>query len=152
MPYSVSKAAKIAGVSTSTMYRWVKSGKVSAIKSSDGRYSIDEGDLEQVNSSRKQIMAHPVCENEDSINQKPNQKPLDLGLYKSPSSLEAKYTAALEAVTYEHELLRRQVEKMKQRAEAAEAAAKRSEAIAEQCHEGIKSITRLLQARLLKKA
>ena len=52
-----------------------------------------------------------------------------------------KYAAALEAVTHERQLLREQVNELRQRAEAAEA---RSEAAAERYHDSIKTMTRLL--------
>ena len=59
MPFSLSKAAKVAGVSKTTMHKWVKSGKLSATKGSDGTYSIDQSELERVTSARQQVTSPP---------------------------------------------------------------------------------------------
>ena len=60
MPFSLSKAAKVAGVSKTTMHKWVKSGKLSATKGADGTYSIDRSELERVTSARKQVTSTTV--------------------------------------------------------------------------------------------
>jgi uncharacterized protein (DUF3084 family) len=67
---------------------------------------------------------------------------LEKSIYTANTLNELKYAAALEAVTYERELLRKQVEELRQRAEAAE---ERSEAAHERYHESIKTMTRLLE-------
>ena len=59
MPYSMSKAAKVAGVSKTTMHKWVKSGKMTATKLDDGTYSIDESELTRVTPVRSHwVMNH----------------------------------------------------------------------------------------------
>ena len=142
MPYSMSKAAKVAGVSKTTMHKWVKSGKVTSIKLDDGTYSIDESELSRVIQSRKQVTSTTVTPDVNKSNPTPKPAPLDLSIYRANTINEVKYAAALEAVTHERKLLREQVNELRQRAEAAEA---RSEAAAERYHDSIKTMTRLLE-------
>ena len=142
MPYSMSKAAKVAGVSKTTMHKWVKSGKVTSIKLDDGTYSIDESELSRVIQSRKQVTSTTVTPDVNKGNATPKSAPLDLSIYRANTINEVKYAAALEAVTHERQLLREQVNELRQRAEAAEA---RSEAAAERYHDSIKTMTRLLE-------
>ena len=142
MPYSMSKAAKVAGVSKTTMHKWVKSGKVTSIKLDDGTYSIDESELSRVIQSRKQVTSTTVTPDVNKGNATPKSAPLDLSIYRANTINEVKYAAALEAVTHERKLLREQVNELRQRADAAEA---RSEAAAERYHDSIKTMTRLLE-------
>ena len=54
MPYSMSKAARVAGVSKTTMHKWItKTGKVSATKHADGTYSIDDSEMKRLLDSLK---------------------------------------------------------------------------------------------------
>ena len=142
MPYSMSKAAKVAGVSKTTMHKWVKSGKVTSTKLDDGTYSIDESELSRVIQSRKQVTSSTVTPDVNKGNLTSKPAPLDLSIYRANTINEVKYAAALEAVTHERQLLREQVNELRQRAEAAEA---RSEAAAERYHDSIKTMTRLLE-------
>ena len=142
MPYSMSKAAMIAGVSKTTMHKWVKSGKVTSTKRDDGTYSIDESELSRVIQSRKQITSTTDTSDANTGNSTPLLGPLDLSIYRTNTINEMKYAAAFEAVSHERKLLREQVVELRQRAEAAEA---RSEAAAERYHESIKTMTRLLE-------
>ena len=142
MPYSMSKAAKVAGVSKTTMHKWVKSGKVTSTKLDDGTYSIDESELSRVIQSRKQVTSTKVTPDVNKGNLTSKPAPLDLSIYRANTINEVKYAAALEAVTHERQLLREQVNELRQRAEAAEA---RSEAAAERYHDSIKTMTRLLE-------
>ena len=142
MPFSLSKAAKVAGVSKTTMHKWVKSGKVTSTKLNDGTYSIDESELSRVIQSRKQVTSTPVASNVSQDDSTSSDQALDLSIYRSNTLNEMKYAAALEAVSHERKLLREQVNELRQRAEAAEA---RSEAAAERYHESIKTMTRLLE-------
>ncbi len=142
MPYSMSKAAKVAGVSKTTMHKWVKSGKVTSTKLDDGTYSIDESELSRVIQSRKQVLSTTVIPDVNKGNPSPKPTPLGLSIYRTNTINEIKYAAALEAVTHERQLLREQVNELRQRADAAEA---RSEAAAERYHDSIKTMTRLLE-------
>jgi len=142
MPFSLSKAAKVAGVSKTTMHKWVKSGKVTSTKLNDGTYSIDESELSRVIQSRKQVTSTPVASDVSQDDSTSSDQALDLSIYRSNTLNEMKYAAALEAVSHERKLLREQVNELRQRAEAAEA---RSEAAAERYHESIKTMTRLLE-------
>lgn len=142
MPYSMSKAAKVAGVSKTTMHKWVKSGKVTSTKLDDGTYSIDESELSRVIQSRKQVTSTTVTSDVNKGNPTSKPAPLDLSIYRANTINEVKYAAALEAVTHERQLLREQVNELRQRAEAAEA---RSETAAERYHDSIKTMTRLLE-------
>ena len=142
MPFSLSKAAKVAGVSKTTMHKWVKSGKVTSIKLNDGTYSIDESELSRVTQSRKQVTSTTVTPDVNTGNTASQASPLDLSIYRTNTISELKYAAALEAVTHERKLLREQVTELRQRADAAEA---RSEAAAERYHDSIKTMTRLLE-------
>ena len=142
MPFSLSKAAKVAGVSKTTMHKWVKSGKISATKGVDGTYSIERSELERVTSARKQVTSAPVTNDVTPVSTPTDNQALDLSIYRANTINEVKYAAALEAVTHERELLRQQVNELRQRAEAAE---ERSEAAAERYHDSIKSMTRLLE-------
>lgn len=142
MPFSLSKAAKVAGVSKTTMHKWVKTGKLSATKGTDGTYSIERSELERVTSARKQVTSAPVTPDVTPDDTSTTSKALDLSIYRSNTINELKYAAALEAVTHERKLLREQVNELRQRAEAAE---ERSEAAAERYHDSIKSMTRLLE-------
>ena len=142
MPYSMSKAARVAGVSKTTMHKWIKSGKLSATKGSDGTYSIEESELSRVTGNRKQVTSPPVTLNVNKGNQSTKPAALDLSIYRANTINEVKYAAALEAVTQERQLLREQVDELRQRADAAEA---RSEAAAERYHDSIKAMTRLLE-------
>ena len=142
MPYSMSKAAKVAGVSKTTMHKWVKSGKVTSTKLDDGTYSIDESELSRVIQSRKQVTSTKVTPDVNKGNLTSKPAPLDLSIYRANTINEVKYAAALEAVTHERQLLREQVNELRQRAEAAEA---RSETAAERYHDSIKTMTRLLE-------
>jgi transposase len=142
MPYSMSKAAKVAGVSKTTMHKWVKSGKVTSTKLNDGTYSIEESELTRVIESRKQVISTTVIQPVNTGNTSLTSEPLNLSIYSSNTLNEVKYAAALEAVSHERELLRQQVNELRQRSEAAEA---RSEAAAERYHDSIKTITKLLE-------
>jgi transposase len=142
MPYSMSKAAKVAGVSKTTMHKWVKSGKVTSTKLNDGTYSIEESELTRVIESRKQVTSTTVIQPVNTGNISLTSEPLNLSIYSSNTLNEVKYAAALEAVSHERKLLRQQVNELRQRAEAAEA---RSEAAAERYHDSIKTITKLLE-------
>jgi excisionase family DNA binding protein len=142
MPFSLSKAAKVAGVSKTTVYKWVKTGKLSASKGADGTYSIDRSELERVTSARKQVTSTPVTPDQTQDDITSSSKALDLSIYRSNTINEIKYAAALEAVSHERKLLREQVNELRQRADAAEA---RSEAAAERYHDSIKTMTRLLE-------
>ena len=140
MPFSLSKAAKVAGVSKTTMHKWVKSGRVSATKGSDGTYSIDESELQRVTSARQQVTSTPVTSDAEQGNTERQREPINPSIYQSQTLNEVRYAVALEAVTHERELLRKQVNELRQRAEAAE---ERSEAAAERYHDSIKTMTRL---------
>jgi hypothetical protein len=142
MPFSLSKAAKVAGVSKTTIHKWVKTGKLSSTKGIDGTYSIEESELERVTSARKQVTSTPVNTDVNPIDETTSRNPLNLSIYRSSTLNEVKYAAALEAVIHERELLRKQVDDLRQRAEAAE---ERSEAAHERYHDSIKSMTRLLE-------
>ena len=142
MPFSLSKAAKVAGVSKTTVHKWVKTGKLSASKGADGTYSIDRSELERVTSARKQVTSTPVTPDQTQDDITSSSKALDLSIYRSNTINEIKYAAALEAVSHERKLLREQVNELRQRADAAEA---RSEAAAERYHDSIKTMTRLLE-------
>tara|TARA_R110002124_G_scaffold253590_1_gene419012 strand:- start:353 stop:826 length:474 start_codon:yes stop_codon:yes gene_type:complete len=142
VPFSLSKAAKVAGVSKTTVHKWVKTGKLSASKGADGTYSIDRSELERVTSARKQVTSTPVTPDQTQDDITSSSKALDLSIYRSNTINEIKYAAALEAVSHERKLLREQVNELRQRADAAEA---RSEAAAERYHDSIKTMTRLLE-------
>ena len=142
MPFSLSKAAKVAGVSKTTVHKWVKTGKLSASKGADGTYSIDRSELERVTSARKQVTSTPVTPDVTQDDSTSSSEALDLSIYRSNTLNEMKYAAALEAVSHERKLLREQVNELRQRAEAAE---ERSEAAAERYHDSIKTMTRLLE-------
>ena len=45
---TLTEAAERAGTSRSTVFRWIKSGKVSATKTEDGQFRIDESELARV--------------------------------------------------------------------------------------------------------
>jgi excisionase family DNA binding protein len=47
MAYSLSQAATAAKVRKSTIFRWVKAGKVSASRTDDGQYRIDPAELQR---------------------------------------------------------------------------------------------------------
>jgi len=142
MPFSLSKAAKVAGVSKTTIHNWVKTGKLSASKGMDGTYSIDRSELDRVIFARKQFTIPPVNQDLNPDNGKTGQETLNLSIYRSNTLNEVKYAAALEAVSHERELLRKQVNELRLRAEAAE---ERSEAAHERYHDSIKAMTRLLE-------
>ena len=142
MPFSLSKAAEVAGVSKTTMHKWVKTGKLSATKGTDGTYSIERSELERVTSARKQVTSSPVTPDVTPDNTSTSNQPLDLSIYRTNTISELKYAAALEAVIHERKLLREQINELRQRAEAAE---ERSEAAAERYHDSIKTMTRLLE-------
>lgn len=124
------------------MHKWVKSGKLSATKGSGGTYSIERSELERVTSARKQVTSITVTPDVIPDNTSTSNQPLDLSIYRTNTISELKYAAALEAVTHERQLLREQVNELRQRAEAAE---ERSEAAAERYHDSIKTMTRLLE-------
>ncbi|MDE0968496.1 MAG: helix-turn-helix domain-containing protein [Octadecabacter sp.] len=142
MLFSLSKAAKVAGVSKTTIHNWVKTGKLSASKGTDGTYSIDQSELDRVTFARKQVASTSVNKGVNLDNGTTGQEPLNLSIYRSNTLNEIKYAAALEAVSHERELLRKQVNELRQRAEAAE---ERSEAAHERYHDSIKNMTRLLE-------
>ena len=128
MPYSMSKAAMIAGVSKTTMHKWVKSGKVTSTKRDDGTYSIDESELSRVIQSRQQVTSTTVTSEDNTGNPSPQSEALDLSIYRTNTINEMKYAAAFEAVSHERKLLREQVAELRQRAEAAEARSEAAEA------------------------
>ena len=100
MPLSLSKAARVASVSKTTVYKWVKTGKLSATKGVDGTYSIDRSELERVTSARKQVTSPPVTPDVTPDDTSTANQPLDLSIHKSNTINELKYAAALEAVTH----------------------------------------------------
>ena len=116
MPFSLSKAARVAGVSKTTVHKWVKTGKLSATKGVDGTYSIDRSELERVTSARKQVTSASVTPDVSPEDTSTTSQPLDLSIYRSNTINELKYAAALEAVTHERKLLREQVNELRQRA------------------------------------
>ena len=124
------------------MHKWVKSGKLSATRGADGTYNIERSELERVTSARKQVTSPTATANDTPANTTSADQALNLSIYRTETLNEVKYAAALEAVTYERELLRKQVNELRQRAEAAE---ERSEAAAERYHESIQTMTRLLE-------
>ena len=142
MQYSLSKAARVAGVSKTTVHKWVKTGKLSATKGEDGTYIIRKAELDRVTSARKQMTSTPVTLDLTQDSNTSSNQALDLSIYRSNTINEMKYAAALEAVSHERKLLREQVNELRQRAEAAE---ERSEAAAERYHDSIKTMTRLLE-------
>ena len=142
MQYSLSKAARVAGVSKTTVHKWVKTGKLSATKGEDGTYIIRKAELDRVTSARKQMTSTPVILDLTQDGNTSSNQALDLSIYRSNTINEMKYAAALEAVSHERKLLREQVNELRQRAEAAE---ERSEAAAERYHDSIKTMTRLLE-------
>ena len=142
MQYSLSKAAKVADVSKTTVHKWVKTGKLSATKGEDGTYIIRKAELDRVTSARKQMTSTPVILDLTQDGNTSSNQALDLSIYRSNTINEMKYAAALEAVSHERKLLREQVNELRQRAEAAE---ERSEAAAERYHDSIKTMTRLLE-------
>ena len=83
MPFSLSNAAKVAGVSKTTMYKWVKSGKISATKGVDGTYSIERSELERVTSARKQITPPPVTNDVTPVSTPTDNQALDLSIYRA---------------------------------------------------------------------
>ena len=97
MPFSLSKAAKVAGVSKTTVHKWVKTGKLSASKGVDGTYSIDRSELERVTSARKQVTSTPVTPDVTPDDRTSSNQALDLSIYRSNTINEVKYAAALEA-------------------------------------------------------
>ena len=81
------------------MHKWVKSGKLSATKGSDGTYSIDQSELERVTSARQQVTSPPVTPDVTQGDTTNSSQPLDLSIYRANTINEIKYAAALEAVT-----------------------------------------------------
>ena len=47
MAYSLATAAETAGVQKSTVFRWIKAGKLSATRIEDGQYRIDPAELQR---------------------------------------------------------------------------------------------------------
>lgn len=47
MAYSLATAAETAGVQKSTVFRWIKAGKLSATRTDDGQYRIDPAELQR---------------------------------------------------------------------------------------------------------
>jgi hypothetical protein len=142
MPFSLSKAAKVAGVSKTTIHKWVKTGKLSAAKGLDGTYSIDRSELERVTLARKAVTSTLVNTDVNSVNDAVDQEPFNLNIYRSNTVNEVKYATALDAVSRERELLLNEVNDLRLRTEAAEA---RSEAAHERYHDNIQTMTRLLE-------
>ena len=149
MPYSTSKAARVSGVSKTTIHKWIKSGKLSASKLEDGTYAIDESELARVTSHREKISLTRTSTPSPEDNTVPKAAPLDLSIYRANTIHELKFEAALEAATYERKLLQQQVDQLtvtaseaKDRAEQAE---ERTDEARKQYHESIQTLTRLLE-------
>ena len=149
MPYSMSKAARLAGVSKTTMHKWVTTGKVSSRKLDDGTYSIDESELARWMQAREQVSSTPsgkertpnnLADSSRLMEQAPT--PLKLDIYRADTLLEVKYAAALEAVSYERKLLREQVGRLTEEAKRAHERAALAE---ERNFENVQTITRLLE-------
>ena len=60
MSYTLGDAAKATGKSKTTLHRAIKSGKISAVKSEDGSYSIDPSELHRVFSPVTQVTPKEV--------------------------------------------------------------------------------------------
>ena len=149
MPYSTSKAARLSGVSKTTIHKWIKSGKLSASKLEDGTYAIDESELARVTSHREKVSATRASTPPPEDIAAPRPAPLDLSIYRASTIHELKFQAALEAATYERKLLQQQVDQLtvtaseaKGRAEQAE---ERTDEARRQYHESIQTLTRLLE-------
>ena len=149
MPYSTSKAARVSGVSKTTIHKWIKSGKLSASKLEDGTYAIDESELTRVTSHREKVSSTKASTPLPEDITAPRPAPLDLSIYRANTIHELKFEAALEAVTYERKLLQQQVDQLtvtaseaKGRAEQAE---ERTDEARRQYHESIQTLTRLLE-------
>jgi len=57
MSYTLATAAEAAGVTKPTLWRWIKSGKVSATKAEDGSYRVDPAELHRYLDSVKETPA-----------------------------------------------------------------------------------------------
>jgi len=149
MPYSTSKAARVSGVSKTTIHKWIKTGKLSASKLEDGSYAIDESELARVTSHREKVLPAAIAPPLLLNNPQSKAAPLDLSIYRADTLNELKFEAALEAATYEHKLLQQQIDQLtvaaseaKERAEQAE---ERTDEARKQYHESIQTLTRLLE-------
>lgn len=61
MAYSLATAAEAAKVSKPTVFRWIKAGKISAVKADDGTYRIEPAELHRYLDSVKETPA-PVTQ------------------------------------------------------------------------------------------
>ena len=149
MPYSTSKAARVSGVSKTTIHKWIRSGKLSASKLEDGTYAIDESELARVTSHREKVLATRASTPPPENITAPRPVPLDLSIYRASTIHELNFKVSLEAASYERKLLQQQVDQLtvtardaKDRAEQAE---ERTDEARRQYHESIQTLTRLLE-------
>lgn len=171
MPYSMSKAAKVAGVSKTTMHKWItKTGKVSATKHADGTYSIDDSEMRRLLDSLKQTSAPTkdappkprpaktapalTDEGEDVFNifaedddDKP--KPLNLGVYRHDTLQEVQHKADQHIAQQEKRLLQAEVQRLQQSLALAQRATEKAEERADTAwakyDEAMQRVTRLLE-------
>ena len=170
MPYSMSKAAKLAGVSKTTMHKWItKTGKVSANKNADGSYSIDESEMRRLlDSLQRPLKPKPVRndaptpalddDDDDDFNIFADDEPthnqaskdaLDLGVYKHDTLQEVQHKADKYVAEQEKRLLQVEVRRLQDalaRSEQAVAKAQeRADNAWDKYDEAMQRVTRLLE-------
>lgn len=172
MPYSMSKAAKMAGVSKTTMHKWItKTGKVSANRNEDGSYSIDDSEMRRLLDSLKRPLAAKnakptpkavVVETDDDddfnifADYEPAQKDagkdlLDLGVYRHDTLQEVQHKADKYIAEQEKRLLQVEVKRLREALEQSQQAVakaqERADSAWDKYDEAMQRVTRLLEDR-----
>lgn len=170
MPYSMTKAARMAGVSKTTMHKWItKTGKVSANKNEDGSYSIDESEMRRLLDSLKRPLpaknakhaAKAVVDEDDDdddfnifADYEPAQKDagkdvLELGVYKHDTLQEVQHKADKYVAEQEKRLLQVEVKRLQEALARSEQAAAKAQERADNAwdkyDEAMQRVTRLLE-------
>lgn len=151
-------AAEAAGVSKTSIFNWIKSGKLSATQKEDGTYRIDRSELQRVMDSRAkpQAPSRPVKpapyfddDNEDDYVSnifaeptEPRNKALNLAPYKHDTLQEVKHNAEIYIAREKQKLLEREIEALRQNVAKAEA---RADAGWAKYDEAVQRLTYLLE-------
>lgn len=99
MKHTLGSAARATGVSKSTIYRAVKSGKLSARRNDDGEYAIDPAELHRV--------YPPVAQRVETAQLERTATPEDTGLSAGAEQVDDKFTLWLRDLVDEQ---RRQIQ------------------------------------------
>ena len=95
---TLAAAAEQAGVNRSTVFRWIKSGRVSATKADDGGYRVDPAELSRYLDSIKTVASSPVQQSMRTDAEQQTATPSDVAALRERCAAMGEKIAGLEAL------------------------------------------------------